>query len=146
LGFGGSPDKSTLLLTSRHGTEPLGAVMEGRELRIPGLPREFSSGVDSWAELFEGRGVLVRKIALVLPTYSVEETDIRVSYEINGRLWERVTLWGDALEHCLHRFRDLITKLMREALAGLKRHQQELEELKGRILREYPKEILMGDL
>jgi hypothetical protein len=35
---------------------------------------------------------------------------------------------------------------MREALAGLKRYQRELEELKRQILRDYPREILMGDL
>jgi hypothetical protein len=154
----GSPDASVQWATSGpHVARLLRSIMEGRtitadnlqtirvivrgrEFRIPSPPQKFSAEVNSWIELPERGKVLAKEIEL-----DSEETELNVLYE-SGNLWGAEPLHGDPLISVLTRFRGLVTKLMREALAGLKRYQRELEELKRQILRDYPREILMGDL
>jgi uncharacterized protein YjiS (DUF1127 family) len=130
------------------GTEMIKVVIKGREFRIPSCPPRFSVDVNSWME-FPGKGeVLVKAIELDLPFHFLETT-LTVVYEFQNSLAsEQLSedLHKDFLVSLLARFEGPIEKMMRDALADLKRYHRELEELKNQILRDYPREILMGDL
>jgi hypothetical protein len=130
------------------GTEMIKVVIKGREFRIPSCPPKFSVDVNSWME-FPGKGkVLVKAIELDLSFHFLEAT-LTVVYEFRNSLAsEQLSedLHRDLLVSLLARFEGPIEKMMRDALADLKRYHRELEELKNQILRDYPREILMGSL
>ena len=130
------------------GTEMIKVVIKGREFRIPSCPPKFSVDVNSWME-FPGKGeVLVKAIELDLSFHFLEATLIVVYEFRNSLASEQLSedLHRDLLVSLLARFEGPIEKMMRDALADLKRYHRELEELKNQILRDYPREILMGSL
>jgi len=141
--------KSIVLGTGFYvNTEMIEVLIKGRKFRIPNRPPRFSVDVNSWMEFPRKGKVLVKAIELDVSFYFLEAI-LTIVYEFGGS-WasEQLSedLHGGLLVSLLARFEGPIEKMMRGALASLKRYHRELEELKSQILREYPREILMSTL